>query len=333
MTNMANSLVGKPYVYGGGHGGWGPQAGYDCSGFVSAVLHAGGYLSQPVDTTALPQQAGMESGPGPVRDGLRPRASRPERPRDHRDQRPVLRVGRLARRVGRWRWRREDRHAVGGVPGQRSRTCFTPPGCSAARHQRSRARRRTARSARPRAHLRMPVDVRDVAPQPLPARRLKRDQRRRPHRDPHAVPCQHAQRALGDVDLAERGRVDVVGHHEVARAPRAQVDTSAPSSAATPEITAFRSSHLGAGARAAPGRAARSPSAPGRSARPGSASAVRNMLEDRGASQSGERTSLTPMYRQPSSIPGARQSSAGARTPGSAARPRRGPGLRRPRST
>ena len=64
MTNMANSLVGKPYVYGGGHGGWGPQSGYDCSGFVSAVLHAGGYLSQPVDTTALPSQAGMQAGPG-----------------------------------------------------------------------------------------------------------------------------------------------------------------------------------------------------------------------------------------------------------------------------
>ncbi len=64
MTNMANSLVGKPYVYGGGHSGWGPQSGYDCSGFVSAVLHAGGYLSQPVDTVTLPQQAGMESGPG-----------------------------------------------------------------------------------------------------------------------------------------------------------------------------------------------------------------------------------------------------------------------------
>jgi cell wall-associated NlpC family hydrolase len=64
MTNMANSLLGKPYVIGGGHGGWGPQSGYDCSGFVSAVLHAGGYLSQPVDTTALPQQAGMEPGPG-----------------------------------------------------------------------------------------------------------------------------------------------------------------------------------------------------------------------------------------------------------------------------
>ncbi|MGN6871191.1 MAG: hypothetical protein ACTHMY_22585 [Solirubrobacteraceae bacterium] len=64
MTDMANSLVGKPYAIGGGHGGWGPSSGYDCSGFVSAVLHAGGYLSQPVDTTALPSQAGMESGPG-----------------------------------------------------------------------------------------------------------------------------------------------------------------------------------------------------------------------------------------------------------------------------
>ena len=64
MVNEANSLVGKPYVYGGGHSGWGPQSGYDCSGFVSAVLHAGGCLTSPVDTTALPSQAGMVSGPG-----------------------------------------------------------------------------------------------------------------------------------------------------------------------------------------------------------------------------------------------------------------------------
>jgi cell wall-associated NlpC family hydrolase len=64
MVNEANSLVGKPYVYGGGHSGWGAQTGYDCSGFVSAVLHAGGYLTSPVDTTALPSQAGMVSGPG-----------------------------------------------------------------------------------------------------------------------------------------------------------------------------------------------------------------------------------------------------------------------------
>jgi hypothetical protein len=64
MVNEANSLVGKPYIYGGGHSGWGPQSGYDCSGFVSAVLHAGGYLTSPVDTTALPSQPGMVSGPG-----------------------------------------------------------------------------------------------------------------------------------------------------------------------------------------------------------------------------------------------------------------------------
>jgi len=64
MVNEANSLVCKPYVYGGGHSGWGPQSGYDCSGFVSAVLHVGGYLTSPVDTTALPSQPGMVSGPG-----------------------------------------------------------------------------------------------------------------------------------------------------------------------------------------------------------------------------------------------------------------------------
>ena len=64
MVNEANSLVGKPYVFGGGHSGWAPQAGYDCSGFVSAVLHAGGYLSAPADTTSLPSQPGMVAGPG-----------------------------------------------------------------------------------------------------------------------------------------------------------------------------------------------------------------------------------------------------------------------------
>jgi cell wall-associated NlpC family hydrolase len=64
MVNEANSLIGKPYIYGGGHSGWGEQAGYDCSGFVSAVLHAGGYLSEPQTTQTLPGQAGIESGPG-----------------------------------------------------------------------------------------------------------------------------------------------------------------------------------------------------------------------------------------------------------------------------
>jgi cell wall-associated NlpC family hydrolase len=64
MVSTANSLLGKPYVMGGGHAGWAPSSGYDCSGFVSAVLHAGGYLSQPADTTALPNQPGILSGPG-----------------------------------------------------------------------------------------------------------------------------------------------------------------------------------------------------------------------------------------------------------------------------
>lgn len=64
MVQEADSLVGKPYVWGGGHSGWGQQSGYDCSGFVSAVLHAGGYLSSPADTTTLPSQAGIEQGPG-----------------------------------------------------------------------------------------------------------------------------------------------------------------------------------------------------------------------------------------------------------------------------
>jgi hypothetical protein len=60
MVHFADSAVGKPYIYGGGHGDWSPQPGYDCSGFVSAVLHAAGYLTHPVDTTAMPSQPGLE---------------------------------------------------------------------------------------------------------------------------------------------------------------------------------------------------------------------------------------------------------------------------------
>jgi TP901 family phage tail tape measure protein len=51
MLDFANaeSAKGYPYVYGGGHGslGVGP---YDCSGFVSAILGAGGFLSSPLST-------------------------------------------------------------------------------------------------------------------------------------------------------------------------------------------------------------------------------------------------------------------------------------------
>lgn len=47
MVAAANSLVGKPYVYGGGHRSF-HDHGYDCSGSVSHVLHAGGKLDRPL---------------------------------------------------------------------------------------------------------------------------------------------------------------------------------------------------------------------------------------------------------------------------------------------
>lgn len=64
MVRQADALLGLPYVWGGGHDGWGPQRGYDCSGFVSKVLHAGGLLSEPVTTDTLIGQPGIVSGPG-----------------------------------------------------------------------------------------------------------------------------------------------------------------------------------------------------------------------------------------------------------------------------
>jgi hypothetical protein len=64
MLTTARLLNGLPYIYGGGHGGWGPQLGYDCSGFVSAVLHAAGYLAAPQDTQTLPDQPEILPGPG-----------------------------------------------------------------------------------------------------------------------------------------------------------------------------------------------------------------------------------------------------------------------------
>jgi cell wall-associated NlpC family hydrolase len=64
MRTAAEALDGLPYVYGGGHGGWTLSGGYDCSGFVSAVLHAAGYLTEPVTTQTLPSQPGVVSGPG-----------------------------------------------------------------------------------------------------------------------------------------------------------------------------------------------------------------------------------------------------------------------------
>jgi hypothetical protein len=45
-----NKIRTKPYIYGGGHGQWN-DAGYDCSGSVSYVLHAAGLLKTSMDSS------------------------------------------------------------------------------------------------------------------------------------------------------------------------------------------------------------------------------------------------------------------------------------------
>jgi cell wall-associated NlpC family hydrolase len=46
----ANEIVGKPYVYGGGHNREFKSSGYDCSGTVSYALHGGDLLKSPLDS-------------------------------------------------------------------------------------------------------------------------------------------------------------------------------------------------------------------------------------------------------------------------------------------
>ncbi len=50
-----------PYIYGGGHGVWN-DAGYDCSGSVSYVLHAAGLLTTSMDSSGFASWA--KSGRG-----------------------------------------------------------------------------------------------------------------------------------------------------------------------------------------------------------------------------------------------------------------------------
>lgn len=47
-----NFLVGRPYVWGGGHGTF-YDRGYDCSGSVSFLLHHAGVLDQPTTSKGL----------------------------------------------------------------------------------------------------------------------------------------------------------------------------------------------------------------------------------------------------------------------------------------
>ena len=57
----ANQIIGKPYLYAGGHASWNAP-GYDCSGSVSYALHGAGLLSSPEDSTGLESYG--SAGPG-----------------------------------------------------------------------------------------------------------------------------------------------------------------------------------------------------------------------------------------------------------------------------
>ncbi len=59
--NAANTIVGRPYIWGGGHGSW-YASGYDCSGAVSFALAGGGFLSSPLTSGQLASWG--VSGPG-----------------------------------------------------------------------------------------------------------------------------------------------------------------------------------------------------------------------------------------------------------------------------
>jgi hypothetical protein len=50
--NAANTIVGRPYVWGGGHGSWYSE-GYDCSGSVSFALFGGGLIPRPLTSGDL----------------------------------------------------------------------------------------------------------------------------------------------------------------------------------------------------------------------------------------------------------------------------------------
>jgi cell wall-associated NlpC family hydrolase len=59
--SAANEIIGRPYVWGGGHASW-YTAGYDCSGAVSYALAGGGFLSVPLTSEKL--ESWGAPGPG-----------------------------------------------------------------------------------------------------------------------------------------------------------------------------------------------------------------------------------------------------------------------------
>jgi cell wall-associated NlpC family hydrolase len=52
MIWAANEIVGKPYIYGGGHASF-ISPGYDCSGTVSYALHGASLIQTPMDSSEM----------------------------------------------------------------------------------------------------------------------------------------------------------------------------------------------------------------------------------------------------------------------------------------
>jgi cell wall-associated NlpC family hydrolase len=52
VINNANTIVGRPYIWGGGHGSF-YSYGYDCSGSVSYALFGGGLIPRPLTSSEL----------------------------------------------------------------------------------------------------------------------------------------------------------------------------------------------------------------------------------------------------------------------------------------
>jgi cell wall-associated NlpC family hydrolase len=61
VINNANLIVGRPYIWGGGHGSW-YSHGYDCSGAVSFALYGGGMIPRPLTSSEL--EGWGATGPG-----------------------------------------------------------------------------------------------------------------------------------------------------------------------------------------------------------------------------------------------------------------------------
>ncbi len=61
MINNANLIVGRPYIWGGGHGSF-YSHGYDCSGSVSFALFGGGMIPRPLTSSEL--EGWGAAGPG-----------------------------------------------------------------------------------------------------------------------------------------------------------------------------------------------------------------------------------------------------------------------------